>query len=132
MLGTTISILILSSIFYMMFREIRGRRRAETALQTLNSQLEQQVEAKTEQLRSSMEETRRSAETLSAVINESPLPIMLLDSERLVVIWNIAAERVFGFVGEEVIGGPCPIAVVANPAEFDRLFEALAGRTFEA
>ena len=126
LLGTAVSILILSSLFYLMLRELQGRRRAETALQTLNSQLEQQVEAKTEQLRASMEELRRSAETLSAVIKGSPLPIMLLDSERHVMMWNVSAERVFGYAAEEVVGGPCPIAVVANPAEFDRLFDALA------
>ena len=74
-----------------------------------------------------MEELRRSAETLSAVIEESALPIILLDSGRNVGIWNVAAERVFGYAGEEVIGKPCPIAVAANPSEFDRLFEALAG-----
>lgn len=51
---------------------------------------------------------------------------LLLDSERRVRIWNVAAERVFGYTSEEVVGGPCPIAVAANPSEFDRLFEALA------
>jgi len=47
--------------------------------------------------------------TLEAVFGASPLPIITLDREFHVTVWNPAAERTFGWSAEEVIGGPNPI-----------------------
>src|SRR5690606_34035866 len=41
---------------------------------------------------------------LSALIEYSPLAIMTLDLESHVITWNPAAERIFGWKAEEVIG----------------------------
>jgi PAS domain S-box-containing protein len=51
---------------------------------------------------------RRTTETLRTVIAESPLGIVVLDTDGKVRLWNSAAERMFGWRAEEVIGRPPP------------------------
>ena len=54
-------------------------------------------------------ELRRSADTIRAIFKASPLPIMILDHDSHVVSWNPAAERVFGWNEQEIIGRRLPI-----------------------
>lgn len=55
------------------------------------------------------EETLRVAnETLSALIQASPMAITMLDRQGHVRVWNPAAERLFGWTAGEVIGRPLP------------------------
>jgi len=42
--------------------------------------------------------------TLEAIIDASPLPVVALDVEGNVVLWNPAAERMFGWHPDEVLG----------------------------
>jgi PAS domain S-box-containing protein len=51
-----------------------------------------------------LEDLRRSEERLQAVIESSPLAIMEVDLETRVVRWNSAAERVFGWTRDEMLG----------------------------
>ncbi|PKQ38825.1 MAG: hypothetical protein CVT59_01735 [Actinobacteria bacterium HGW-Actinobacteria-1] len=56
--------------------------------------------------------TRRFAslsERLSTFIDVAPIPIVSLDLQNRVVLWNPAAERVFGWTAEEVLGKRNPI-----------------------
>ena len=58
-------------------------------------------------------------QTLEALIQASPLPIFVLDpAGNVQVIWNKAAERVFGWSAEEVIGRPLPIVSEENQEQF--------------
>ena len=50
------------------------------------------------------EALRESNETLRALINASPLAIMAIDPESKVTMWNPAAERIFGWTEDEVLG----------------------------
>jgi PAS domain S-box-containing protein len=51
---------------------------------------------------------REANETLRAVIRGSPLAIVALDLNARVRLWNAAAEQLFGFTSEEVVGRPLP------------------------
>ncbi len=51
---------------------------------------------------------REANETLRAVIRASPLAIIALDLNARVRLWNVAAERLFGFRSDEVVGRPLP------------------------
>jgi PAS domain S-box-containing protein len=126
-IGTGISIIFLSIVYYAMTRELKARRRAEASLSSLNAELEKRIEAATNHLRTMVEEHRRAAETSSAVINESALPIVGLDRERHVVIWNRVAERVFGYGAKEVIGSECPPILDEDPSELGPILEAIEG-----
>jgi PAS domain S-box-containing protein len=48
----------------------------------------------------------RSEDRLRAVIESSPLAIVEVDLERRVIFWNRAAERIFGWTPEEMVGRP--------------------------
>jgi len=61
-------------------------------------------------------------ETLQALIEASPLPMIDLDLEGNVrTIWNRAAERTFGWSREEVLGKPLPIVPDGHQEEFAAL-----------
>ena len=63
--------------------DITDRVRAETALRTTN-------------------------EALNALIESSPMAIVALDREGHVTMWNPAAESIYGWTAEEVLGKPYP------------------------
>jgi PAS domain S-box-containing protein len=56
-------------------------------------------------------------EQLAAVVDTSPLAILVVDELRNVQIWNRAAERIFGWTAEEVVGKPYPL--IAPPDALD-------------
>ena len=62
--------------------------------------------ASTEALKRSQSENmeRQAKETLAAVIDTSPVAIVCSDTDRRLVLWSQAAERIFGYTAEEVLG----------------------------
>lgn len=73
------------------------------------------------------ETLRKANELVRAVVQASPVAITALDSGRLVRMWNPAAERLFGWSEEEVVGRPLPI-VPAEEQDDHRLVCARAMR----
>lgn len=70
------------------------------------------------------DELRRTDERRRALIEASPLAIVDLDTAGCVRTWNPAAERIFGWRADEVLGQPLPWV----PGEFRDEFEELLGR----
>ncbi|MCB2198574.1 PAS domain S-box protein [bacterium] len=62
-------------------------------------------------------------ETLTSIINGAPLSIIVLDRRGTVLHWNSAAEKMFGWKAEEVIGRYNPIVNESQNSEFEELFE---------
>src|SRR5262245_58368357 len=54
------------------------------------------------------EDLRRTNHILNSIISASPHAIISVDAERNVRIWNPAAEKMFGWTSEEVVGGRVP------------------------
>jgi len=54
------------------------------------------------------------SERLSAIIDVAPVPIITLDLDGNVTMWNTEAERVFGWTEKEVLGKPNPIVPDAS------------------
>jgi PAS domain S-box-containing protein len=55
------------------------------------------------------EETlRKTNETLRALIQSAPLGIVAVDADSRVMLWNPAAEKMFGWTENEVLGQPNP------------------------
>ncbi len=67
------------------------------------------------------EEARATRERLRALVEASPAAIFELDCFDRVRLWNKAAERVFGWRGREVIGGPLPIVDEGSEDEHRQL-----------
>jgi PAS domain S-box-containing protein len=60
------------------------------------------------QERSAREALRDAHHTLEAIIQSSPAAITVLELDGTVRLWNPAAERIFGWRAEEVLGHPTP------------------------
>jgi len=56
-------------------------------------------------------------EQFQALVESSPLPIVVLTRNGEVTLWNPAAERLFGWNAEEVLGGPLPFIPEEKRAE---------------
>lgn len=78
-----------------------------------------------------MENHQLSAdETLRAIVEASPLAMVLINPDRVVKMWNPAAERIFGWSSEEVINKPLPIIPAERAEEFETAFQQdLLGET---
>ena len=61
---------------------------------------------------------RESNESLIRLFNESPTAIITLDPQGRVVLWNPAAEQIFGWTREEVTGQINPIVPPERLQEF--------------
>jgi PAS domain S-box-containing protein len=60
---------------------------------------------------------------LQALIDSSPLAIVEFGLDRCIRLWNPAAERIFGWSSEEILGrGDLPMAPPAKRAESEELF----------
>jgi PAS domain S-box-containing protein len=74
----------------------------------------------------SMEALRGLNQTLRALVEACPLAIMLLEPEEGVVsLWNPAAERIFGWQEDEVLGRPVPFVPDDRREEFRRNLQAV-------
>ncbi len=63
-------------------------------------------------------ELQEANEKLNAIINASPLAIICLDPEGLVTSWNPAAEKMFGWKEQEILGRFNPIVPENKKEEF--------------
>lgn len=67
-------------------------------------------------------------ESLRGIFLASPLAIVVLEPDGTVRHWNPAAERIFGWRADEVVGAPLPFVPPDLSADFDRVRErTLAG-----
>ena len=68
---------------------------------------------------------REARDELQALIEASPVPVVAYDRDGVVTLWNPAAEQVFGWTAEEVVGEFFPIVPDELREEFDRIREAV-------
>lgn len=70
---------------------------------------------------------REANEHLRILIESSPLAITSVDAEGIVRTWNGAAERLFGWTAEEILGRPVAIVSGDNQAECAELRSRVMG-----
>ncbi|HKR00557.1 MAG TPA: EAL domain-containing protein [Pyrinomonadaceae bacterium] len=74
-------------------------------------------------------ELNKANQTLSVLIQASPLAIFVLDTRGRVSLWNAAAEEMFGWSEKEVLNQPFPLVPEKGEEEFRARFqEALQGK----
>jgi PAS domain S-box-containing protein len=77
------------------------------------------------------QELQQTLKTLSTLIQASPLPIVVIQPNMTVQLWNLAAEQLFGWSATEVLGKPIPIIPQDKQDQFCQAIEALAkGKVF--
>ncbi|MBI5343577.1 MAG: PAS domain S-box protein [Deltaproteobacteria bacterium] len=69
------------------------------------------------------EELRIAYDKLQSLVEASPVPVVALTNDGIVTMWNPAAERVFGWAGEEALGRLLPIIPEEKQEEFQKLRE---------
>lgn len=80
-------------------------------LSSANQQVQQSNERLEEKVKSqhrTEEALRQASQKFQALINASPLAIVVSDAEGLIERWNPAAERIFGWSEAEVLGKAVP------------------------
>ncbi|HYO80641.1 MAG TPA: PAS domain S-box protein, partial [Bryobacteraceae bacterium] len=77
------------------------------------------------------QELRAAHSQLRAVVENSPLPVVMLTRSGEVTLWNPAAERLFGWTRDEVIGNPLPFIPEEKRDEHLAMRDSdLEGQTF--
>jgi PAS domain S-box-containing protein len=94
-------------------------RQSEELLSAKNA-LEARVALRTAELGAAYEELREANEVREGVIHSSPLAIWAIDLEGMVSFWNPAAEAIFGWKQEEVVGKPLPVVPADQAEEYAR------------
>jgi PAS domain S-box-containing protein len=74
------------------------------------------------------EALRKSEEKLRATIEASPLPLVTIQSDGILTLWNLAAERLFGWSEDEVLGKYNPIISGDNQEEHRNLLRRIFQR----
>ncbi|HSF61531.1 MAG TPA: PAS domain S-box protein [Gaiellaceae bacterium] len=69
------------------------------------------------------DELRAGEERLQAAIRGAPVAIVEVDLDDRVRLWNPAAERIFGWAADEVIGTVVPVVPPEREGEFRNLLE---------
>jgi PAS domain S-box-containing protein len=69
------------------------------------------------------EELRGSNDRLYALIKASPLPITIIDLTGTCLLWNPAAEQVFGWAAQEVIDNPLRIIPADRQEEYKKFLK---------
>ncbi len=111
-------VLVTGVVLYMAERRSAGRLAASAAEAVRSEQAAQIIN----------EEYERIAGHLSAVLDAMPLPIVALEADGTVVMWNAAAESTFGWSAQEVVGQTNPIVPAGSRGEYEALIgRALAG-----
>ncbi|MDX2230552.1 MAG: PAS domain S-box protein [Leptolyngbyaceae cyanobacterium bins.349] len=64
------------------------------------------------------EALRETNQTLQSIIQASPLAIMTFDLQGKIGLWSPAAERIFGWSEQEVMGHPAPMSQGNHQEEF--------------
>jgi PAS domain S-box-containing protein len=97
-----------------------------TAFNSMTTQLRQSLE-KLEQevveVRQAEESLRRANATLQALIDYSPLAIIMLDLNSHILLWNIAAEKIYGWTAQEAVGKFIPFVSEDKLEELRTVFQ---------
>ncbi|TCS36063.1 PAS domain S-box-containing protein [Paucimonas lemoignei] len=79
-----------------------------TALPFAKSFMSPPIPQSTAEMQAELHRLREENDMLKSLVRDAPVAFVALDLERRVKLWNHAAERIFGWREEEVIGKPLP------------------------
>jgi PAS domain S-box-containing protein len=80
--------------------------RKQGELRDLNATLEQRVEERTRELERALASVQASEQRINAIVDTAQDAYIALDQRGLILDWNRAAERMFGWRRHEAVGWP--------------------------
>ncbi|MDZ4064773.1 MAG: response regulator [Coriobacteriia bacterium] len=93
-------------------------------LREYNTRLVHKLEQQIEELRTSNRSLAQTQSNLSRLVETAPVGIITLNATGNVLMWNPAAEKMFGWSSEELLGQTCPFIEQPSGAECIRLLNA--------
>ena len=105
-LGSALGIIFLSIAGITVSREIGVAAHAQGQVKTLNADLEQRVEQRTEALKAEAAARLESEGRLAAVINSATDSIIMVDDQQHIALFNQAAEKMFHCPRNTALGQP--------------------------
>lgn len=110
------------------FVETNFRHRSQVRSRSEIGQLAAALNATADRVADTQQRLQRVGDDLSTLIQASPIPVLAADRDGKATLWNGAAERLWGYPADEVIGGPPPIGARDAADTVSLLFRrALAG-----
>ena len=113
---------------YHLRHEIRERERVEAELRSVQSRLEDRVRERTAALEDSnralereVEERERAEESFRRAVESAPAGMLIVNAKGTIVLVNEAAEKIFGYPRDELLGAPIEMLV---PRRFRELHPA--------
>jgi diguanylate cyclase (GGDEF)-like protein/PAS domain S-box-containing protein len=98
------------------------------ALADTFNQMAASLERRQEEVRRNAAEVQEARDTLSAVIDASPIAIVCADLDHKLILWNHAAELIYGYSEQEAVGLRVKIVPAEELSASQLLYErALAG-----
>lgn len=87
-------------------RDVTARTEAQAAMQQLNAELESRVRERTDALSRNNELLAASRARLASIVDSAMDAIVTLDHRQQIVLFNAAAERMFGLSAAQALGQP--------------------------
>lgn len=94
-------------------------------LREYNTRLVHKLQQQIDELKVSNEVLALTKGNLSSLVETAPVAIITLNAAGHVLMWNPAAEEMFGWKSEELIGKVCPLAEEPSGIECTRILNAL-------
>jgi len=104
--GITLAFVFVVVALFMIGQDFSGSRRARTALYEARDQLEARVRERTAELAKATEAARSSEERLAGIIDTAMDAILTVDEQQRIVLFNPAAEKMFGCPAADAMGQP--------------------------
>ena len=118
--GLTLAFGFVAVALFMIGRDFSGSRRAQAALQEAHDLLETRVRERTVELWKATANALEGEMRLNGIINSAMDAIITVDEQQTIVLFNPAAEKMFGHAAAEVVGQPLEVCI---PERFRRSHE---------